>query len=163
MTKRLNQAMTALTQSYFDGTLAKGNCASCAVGNMVAHAHGKRVKRLDTPVELEKYIDNSDWKKGFFTVTETGEQRIFESGLIHPSFLFCIAPTGYAPLELQKIEYAFETSTTINGTNYHLHTPEEIDADQLTGLYAVVEVLCELDNIADPQEYKAMFTLPVIT
>jgi hypothetical protein len=35
-TKRFDNAIAALVKGYFEGTLMKGSCFSCAVGNMVA-------------------------------------------------------------------------------------------------------------------------------
>jgi hypothetical protein len=44
MTQRFEKAYNALYNAFMNGTLAKGTCAACAVGNIVADAMGAKIK-----------------------------------------------------------------------------------------------------------------------
>lgn len=46
MKTRFNKAIDALVHAYFTGTLAKGDCSFCAVGNIVAGAWNIKPKYL---------------------------------------------------------------------------------------------------------------------
>jgi hypothetical protein len=48
MTQRFKNAIDALVYAFFNDTLAKGTCAACAVGNIVAHGWGKKVASMIT-------------------------------------------------------------------------------------------------------------------
>lgn len=152
--ERFDNAIKALVQAFFDETLAKGNCAACAVGNMVASAWGQKVGSDLREVACGP-INNSSWNNLF--TTSDGVQF---KGL---SFInsdddgeLAIYPTGYSAEELAKVEYAFETNTSLEWRHYRVSHKSEIMEDQFKGLMAVVDVLCEIDNI-DPVPYKKMF------
>ncbi len=139
--ERFNRALKALVKGYFDGTLEKGDCSMCAVGNMVGLA--------DDCFTLPK------WRYVFVT-NEKGYQH-FDLSNYRDGAKDQIDSTGYTPFELARVEKAFESSTEIRGFSYPLHTDQAIDQDQLNGLMAVVDVLCEIDNITDPRPYREMF------
>lgn len=75
-----------------------------------------------------------------------------------------IQRTGYTQEQLMKVEFAFETNTTIDAIDYRNHTDEEIKEDQFHGLCAVMDVLAEIDGI-DSTSFKEAFeyTMPEFT
>lgn len=95
-TPRLEQAFTWLTQAFFEGTLAKGSCAHCAVGNITAKANGIKTKfkptvgghigsESDVPMEyymreLKAGITNKPghtiWTRLFMTDDRHGKQKV---------------------------------------------------------------------------------------
>lgn len=152
--KRFNDAIDALVKGYIHGTLAKGACAACAVGNIVAKGIN-----CDIVVNQDGGFDwigeVSLWSNVFMTRSD-GKQRVdpvFYFGSIKDQ----IDSTGYTWQELARVERTFEQNTKISFENYQHVTPEEIDKDQLNGLYAVVDVLCEIEGIKEVEEYKLMF------
>lgn len=166
MTDRFKNAVDALVYAFFNDTLAKGKCSACAVGNMIAHAHGKKVGKGLNPVIIREivskdgesfYLTNRHW--GFAFSTSGGSQCVSEYELESIDFLYSIKPTGYSTSELMKIEFAFETSSLIHQSSYFEHTKSEIMQDQYNGLMAVLDVLCEIEGIEDPSEYKELFTI----
>lgn len=158
MATRFNNAINALVQAFFNDTLAKDSCAACAVGNMVAYGFGKKLNpcNLNETVRSKDGVDNRAWIKAFYTAN--GQQKFFREAFVDSGVLTCARATGYSVRELAKVEYAFETNTRIVAIDYGLHTKSEIMQDQYNGLMAVVEVLCELEGIEDPAEYKELFT-----
>jgi hypothetical protein len=160
MTTRFKNAIDALVHSFFNDTLAKGTCQACAVGNMVAYGFGKK-KTSITSDAAKDGVGNHMWKVAFYTNGDTGIQKINEESFDYQAVRVCCEATGYSPLELAKVEYAFEISTKIDWIDYRNHSKEEVMQDQYNGLMAVVDVLCEIEGIEDPAEYKQLFEVPV--
>lgn len=162
MTQRFERAYNALVKAFFEGTLAKGICAACAVGNIVGDAMGGTVsiagyycncrnKEGDT-------IDNSFWS--YLFCTADGDQRrdfynTDETTINTKDRLLTL--TGYEAEELARVEYAFETNSLIKYKKYDFYTEQEILEDQYNGLAAVVDVLCELDGMENATSYKQKF------
>ncbi|MGA9651938.1 hypothetical protein [Pedobacter sp.] len=157
MTKRFKNAIDALVYAFFNDTLAKSECSACAVGNIVAHAFGKKLnpERLDFSVRNDNGTPNDAWGQAF--ATDWGYQDIVKSKLKDARVLECINSTGYSVLEMAKVEKAFESNTKIRYSAYDNHSKDEIMQDQYKGLMAVVSVLCEIEGIEDPSEYKELF------
>ena len=44
MTERISKAIDIFLDAVNNGTLAKGTCIACAVGNLVAHGMGGEIK-----------------------------------------------------------------------------------------------------------------------
>lgn len=59
MTERFQKAYDALVNAFFDGTLAKGTCKACAVGNIVGAACGATIKYNKRYGEFSSDKDNS--------------------------------------------------------------------------------------------------------
>lgn len=154
MTTRFKNAIDALVYAFFNDTLAKGICTCCAVGSIVAAGFGKKVNGA-FPVYNENGTPNSAWGNAFQT-TEIG-QTFRKTYFSDPEVLECVIPTGYSILELARVEKAFEENTEIDWINYPRFTKEEITQDQYNGLLAVVDILCEIEGIQDPTEYKELF------
>lgn len=157
MTKRFEFAYNALVQAFFDGTLAKGTCTACAVGNMVAAANDFSIERIETEDEIMFECDYTveQWSNLFFTTSQRQWRRGHATKDEDVKIaLSLIEKTGYSEDELAKIEFAFETHTQILSGIYHKHSEQEILEDQYNGLCAVFEVLCKLDNV-EGVDYKA--------
>lgn len=133
-TERFNRAYNALIRAYFEGTLAKGTCAACAVGNICADAIGVKL----IPGDFANYGDNAQWMWLFhFRPSIENMNRA----------ILLISRTGYSVEEITVIESAFEFGASIAYMRYDEFGEQQILEDQFNGLSAVVDVLCELDNV----------------
>lgn len=154
-TERFDRAIKALVSAFFDATLAKSNCAACAVGNIVGEAIGTPkddiVKSMDCNTDYMS--ENIEWANVF--CSSDGYQMIRSEKYMGDAKKQ-IDATGYLWRQLAKVEEAFEGNTIIRCRHYHRYTKQEIMADQFNGLMAVVDVLCEIEGY-DPEPYKKMF------
>lgn len=162
MTTRFNNAINALVQAFFTDTLAKGTCTACAVGNICAAAMGAKVvpymgfSHIFQAVKYGIPVFNDVWQYAFVTTTDGIQKRGNLLGIPECTYTL-IAATGYDIDELARVEYAFETNTQLVFDDYPFHTKAEIMEDQYNGLMAVVNVLCEIEGIEDPTEYRQLF------
>lgn len=166
MTKRFERAYNALVNAFFDGTLAKGSCYACAVGNIVGDAQGGTIKRETMTFGSGKEVllfscttRSNFWSKLFITTCgiRGGQLRMYNGE--HPTSLQedeikeymerLEGLTGYSTEEMAEIEYAFETNTQIRYENYLSSSEQEILEDQFNGLSAVVDLLLQFDGIED--------------
>lgn len=152
--ERFNNAIDALVTGFFNGTLAKGNCAACAVGNIVAKGLGGKVTKDKGGFECS--VANRGWTSVFMSHSD-GTQTVTPYYYILDSKIQ-IDSTGYDWMELAKVESAFEKNTKILFTVYYKCSKEQIMADQYSGLMAVVDVLCEIEGIEEAQEIKEAFS-----
>jgi hypothetical protein len=127
-----------LYAAYFNDTLEHGNCAACAVGNMVAAGCGYSViKDMQGKSAWNTDGPRYSWNNLFTTVN--GQQSVHNLYRQDPYVRYEIASTGYPWYELAKIEYAFETADA--GTNEEDY--------MFNGLVAVLEVLKQLHEVED--------------
>lgn len=177
--ERFNRALTALVQAFFNDTLANGACSACAVGNIVAYAHGVKITKEDIQNIANGNRDNAPEhaKWSFLGITcrmrDAKTNEITKKQYIHnypvsdkifvlsrpdqiERALQIIIPTGYSEEEIMRIEYAFESNSEIHIQDYKNHSKKEIMEDQFKGLMAVVEELCKIDDL-DAVEYKKAF------
>jgi hypothetical protein len=157
MKERFKKAYEALYRAWENNTLAKNTCTACAVGNIVAAAQGGVITKVhnemvDSRISFICNTRNNFWDQLF--VTSYGEQDIYKNPVLEEE-LFKL--TGYTAYELAKVEYAFETNTKINFNRYNRFTQKEIEEDQFKGLMAVMDVLIELDEVKEGNEYKQNF------
>ena len=134
MKNRFETAVSKLVKAFFDGTLSKGNCSACAVGNMCDG--------------YTQWFDvfGSDCIDGPFTKPENYNGYAQE----------VIDKTGYTWRELASVEKAFESNTLLRvGVQFHF-TKKQIMQDQYNGLMAVVDVLCDIEGI-EATETKKLF------
>lgn len=147
--KRFDNAISALVSGYLNGTLAKGSCMACAVGNMVAKGLGLKARLLS---------DDSfgDWANVFCTNYGIQEIKHFNYRSMAKKE---IDSTGYKWYELALVEKVFEENTKIYWFEYGVFSEKEIDQDQLKGLYAVVDTLCEIEGYSNEKanECKELF------
>lgn len=151
MTPRIQKAIDIFLDAINNGTLAKSNCAACAVGNLTAAAIGYK------PV-LDHWNNqpNAGWEALFFTKTNGKQMLNYGSDREIEQAEILISKTDFSKEELMQIEYAFETNTKILWGNYWLADKEKIRADQIRGLEAVVKVMLTFDDCKD--EVKEVFT-----
>ncbi len=145
---RFTSAYDSLIASFFDGTLSKGYCTTCAIGNIVARAQGIIPTRNNKIFDMSKHLKVSFWALLF--LTSNGHQdKFYEKGGCHEEMNRLKDITGYTAEELAKVEWVFEQNTKIYQFNYPSYSEQEILEDQYNGLCAVFEVLCRLDGIID--------------
>jgi len=147
MTQRFKRAYNALVDAYFNDTLECADCSACAVGNIVAAGIGGTVTKVfEEFYEFDIYEcdKGNDYWSDIFCGGEYGSEwdnnelceRLFND-------------TGYPKEELMMVEQLF-----IQGVSRCRGTKDERNYQ---GLCAVVEYLCKLDGIAEPETYKAKF------
>ena len=66
MTPRISKAINIFLEALKDGTLAKGTCTACAVGNLVAAGMDAKVYKEFGVFYCDK--DNSKWNQLFVTM-----------------------------------------------------------------------------------------------
>lgn len=153
MTATFENTVSILVKAYLEGTLLKGHCCACAVGNICASAVGAKI------IEVERWKGNysssgtADWDTGsprwasvFLTVEEDRQVRRPDRYVDEAKRQ--IDATGYTWQQLAKIEAAFEGA--MEGYN---------DATEFAGLMAVVDVLANIHGIdlAAAESAKLLF------
>ncbi len=156
MTERIQKAIDIFLDALNKGTLAKGTCRACAVGNLVAAGMGINIiptylSNGELEFEIDSPINNGDWGMLFSTVYD-GKQHIRIDNLNISFVQTCIRATDFTWQELAKIENAFERNTSISYENYHFHSNEEVRKDQIKGLEAVVKVMMTFDDVQEKVE-----------
>lgn len=156
ITKRIEKAIDIFLDAINEGTLAKGDCAACAVGNLCANAMGIRIIFNSSGSTLDE-APHQIWKRLFFTCNgiQTNKEPYYTPTQAAEAKQL-ISKTDFSRLELMKIEYAFESNTSIKGIHYWMHSKQEIRADQIRGLEAVVKVMLEFDDCKE--EVTEVFT-----
>lgn len=158
MTKRIENAINVFLDAINNGTLAKGTCVACAVGNLVAHGMGAKIYKevVEDWTSFNCDKENSHWSNLFRTAYDCQDvfHRKLDSNVIRN-----IESTEFKLSELMKIEFAFETNTKITFDRYTCHTESEIKQDQIKGLEAVIKVMMEFDN--DQFDIQEQFTSKV--
>lgn len=158
MEQRVENAINVFLNAIKEGTLAKGSCSACAVGNLVAHGVGGKLT-------VDKYGSiwcdriNSTWSRLFVTVF--GKQDIRLSRLDDVEIMCEIDSTEFTWKELASIEKAFECNTKIEANDYGEHTYSEILDDQIKGLEAVIKVMLSFSGDTKT-DIKEVFTDKVV-
>lgn len=139
MTNRVEKAINIFLDAINNGTLAKGTCTACAVGNLVANGLNHKIEL--TEIGLSK---NSMWSKVFYT-------NSFGKQLYRPEELLGLVKknidaTDFSVQELMEIEHVFEINTKINWEKYSNYSKNEIKQDQIKGLEAVIKVILEFEE-----------------
>jgi len=141
MTPRIQKAIDIFLDALNEGTLAKGTCAACAVGNLVAHGMGIKAQIPVDDIDFQKAKENEHWASVLF--------RFHGPHFLKDKGEKCVESTDFTKEELIHIEEAFEHNTKIFWDDYYKYSKQEIRADQLKGLEAVVEVMLQFDNQQD--------------
>ncbi len=152
ISKRIQNAIDVFLDALNEGTLAKGSCVACAIGNLVA-------KGLNGKITQNKYnfkcnIDNTAWSDLFYT--SEGEQILSIRKLDDKDVLKNINSTEFSWEELAKIEFTFETNTEIQHSKYNQFSKKEIRQDQIKGLEAIVQLMLTFDE--NKEDVKEVFT-----
>lgn len=135
-----------LVRAYMNDTLRHGDCAACAVGNIVAHRMGLSIvpdpEYVEEPQPFMMWSNGEYPNKGWYQVTRA------KSGYSENAMRQILA-SGYRPAHLRLIEYRFEKADPGRSS----------DQWMFNGLMAVVDVLCEIHgmNETEKQESKALF------
>ena len=125
--EKFNETISILVKAYLNDTLRHGDCAACAVGNLVSYG--------DKSTESSRIIK---WFNVFGTMRTATYCRQFEAPHnYHTEAKEVIDSTGYTWPELAKIEYAFESAPIGNND----------DEWMFNGLMSVVDVLAEIHGI----------------
>lgn len=151
-----------LVKAYLNGTLAHGDCAACAVGNIIAAKVGAKVDISDIDICGGEWIRNGNyltigWNEVF--VTREGQQLISPHNYFGQIKLQ-IDASGYSWQDLAKIEFAFESAEKPEGLDYAPHREECLNEEWMfNGLMAVVDVLAEIHGISleSKESAKALF------
>ena len=133
--KRLEDALIKLYNAFHNNELNPECCSACAVGNI---------------------LDNHDsWKH---LSDEHGSIQLSYVGRVHQRLGRKF--NGYSPLELLQIEKIFLEScgfiTPLSHYNQKPLNPTNKDV-LFNGLSAVVDFLCQLDNIENGMNYSKIF------
>ncbi len=148
ITERIQKAIDIFLDAINNGTLAKGTCAACAVGNLVGYEMDIKPEIVPTFLNGKTPRPNTHWMSVIRSCGEPTFSR--EEGKRQCDL------TDFSIEELNLIEQAFENNTTIMYFNYDRYTKEEIRADQIKGLEAVIKVMLEFDGQKD--DVKKVFT-----
>lgn len=156
MTKRFEKAYNALCQAFFNGTLAKGTCVACAIGNIVADAVGVKFDKLPISWADNLSLQFTEGFPSWWVVRDVCGYRPKESLNTEEKMIDgqVTVATGYTNEERCIIETVFEKTCRIPYDIYHLHNEQDILEDQYRGLCAVFDVLCKLDNVEVDYETK---------
>jgi len=143
MKAEFNNTVSILVKGYLSGTLYKGSCAACAVGNICAAALGVQVDPSD--LSDNGWVDSEEgpmWHHLFMTNAGGWQNRFYQQEDFEPE-LICnqmgieqAQKTGYTVSDLARIEKAFEGAEL--GYN---------DEASYAGLMAVVDVLADIHGI----------------
>jgi hypothetical protein len=145
-----HKTVDILTAAYFNDTLEHGNCAACAVGNMVAHGMNYKFTRKYGGLnwlEVDAYDETQvarNWFNVIFHRTQPNERQRQE-----------IESTGYDIYELTQIESAFENADEGDSSDEYM----------FNGLMAVIDVLDEIHENKDTaitEKSKKSFVKPVV-
>lgn len=155
MTPRIKKAIDIFLDAINNGTLIKGDCTKCAVGNLVRVGMGYGPEYRE-PNLGEEFIHGRDdksrkyinWSMIFCTMLN-GKQNFKEKTYPklfkkYPIIKQQIESTDFAVEELAKIEHTFERNAN--------NTKEGM----IKGLEAVVKVMLEFDECKD--DVKEVFT-----
>ena len=132
---RFDTAITKLYNAFHNNRLNPECCKQCAVGNI---------------------LDNTDsWKH---LSDHHGAIELNYLGKVHETLGRKF--NGYSPLELLKIEATFLKACGYTIPLHHKNNkpPNTTNKDVLfLGLVAVIEFLCQLDNVANILDYTRLF------
>ena len=134
-TKRFENAIKKLYLAFHNGYLNPECCQQCAVGNI---------------------LDKKDFWKHLSD--DHGSLKLNYTGIIHQNLGRRF--NGYSPLELLQIESEFLKGCGYELPYHHKHKRPTNPTDKnvlFNGLCAVVEILCQFDNIANVMDYSKLF------
>lgn len=152
MEQRISNAIDVFLDAINNGTLAKGSCAACAVGNLICKA-----KNIELTTKLLKSFNTNT---GYKSYADFSKKTNFPNKWYFNSVMGCLVDsfdTEFTGQELGLIEIAFEDNTYILGSRYYLYSKKEIRADQIKGLEAVVKVMLTFNNDTET-DVKEVFT-----
>ncbi len=147
-----NHSVSVLVKAYMQDTLQWGNCAACAVGNLIADACGftftstkewSLVWKGDDELNLAvAWLQKLNFEFGGRQMPQPNEEARANE---------LLNSTGYSHLELNEIERRFEEACCFDASSR--------DGRMFNGLMAVVDVLADIHGIdlKEKEEAKLMF------
>lgn len=149
-----------LVEAYMNGVLMHGNCAACAVGNIIAAKLRCKIAPFENAFGEEFY----SWERGGQQLTPVWG-LVFITGSDGPvqnpeayigNCKLQIDASGYSWQDLARIEVAFERAAHYDGNGKLLNAPDEAMFD---GLMAVTNVLAEIHgiNLEERESAKLLF------
>jgi hypothetical protein len=149
-----------LVEAYLNGVLMHGDCAACAVGNIISAKLGCKITSFDNEFGEPFYA----WKRGGHRLTPLWGM-VFVTGATGPvlnpkaymgNCKLQIDASGYSWQDLARIESAFERAANYNNEGELLNDREDA---VFNGLLAVVDVLSEIHHLdlSTREEAKLMF------
>lgn len=155
MTPRIQRAIDVFLDALNDGTLRKGDCTMCAVGNLCRAANIPEIFAggywKDTAIAIP-----GRWSYLFFTDVMGVVQEPLKIGPKVIEAKRVLSYLEFTEEEVREIEHTFETNTNILHIHYDDHTPEFIKQDQIKGLEAVIKVMLGFEKQKD--NVKEVFT-----
>jgi len=138
--EKFNDTVSILVNAYLNNELEHGNCAACAVGNIIASKRGvKPVLSCEMVANGGRYrfSDGSfpAWIDVFITRTRFSKQIFVLDGYIGEAKEE-IDLTGYSVFDLAKIEFAFERALN-----------QDTEERMFEGLMNCVDVLAEIHGV----------------
>lgn len=126
-------SVDVLVKAYFDGTLVHGDFCACAVGNLIASAHGASV----IPQRETIFKWSNGYPKWHLVFYSGLTEQKFNKHNYHGEIRDEIEATGYTLRNLMRIEAAFESTKTYP-------VPK---CEVFNGLMAVVDVLADIHGV----------------
>jgi hypothetical protein len=136
MQASFDNTVQILVKAFLEGTLAKHNCAACAVGNICAASLGVGFTK-DNVFGMEWAEQAPSWHSVFCTSFPSDKAQKTWPELYKGAAKEQIDATGYTWQELAQIEFAFETA----------HLDVHSDEAEFAGLMAVVDVLANIHGV----------------
>lgn len=146
MTQRVQKAIDIFLDALNEGTLAAGDCQKCAVGNLCRAAMVEN-KLAGCMASDWAFLFISGTKRPFYCSDMKQISRAKQ----------LISYTEFTEEELMQIEHTFERATFIKRVHYSGFSKEEIRADQIKGLAAVVQLMLTFDEDTTT-DVKEVFT-----
>lgn len=151
MKATFENTVSILVKAYLNDTLQHGDCAACAVGNIIAANIGAKVvpEKINCNGYWKRNHDNLTiaWNDVFMTPFRENQRFQLENykGQIKRQ----IDASGYSVHDLAKIEFAFERA---HNPEYNIRTdglPDDFLNPEwmFNGLMAVLDVLAEIHNV----------------
>jgi hypothetical protein len=135
--ERFTNAVTKLYDAFHSGKLNAMNCKKCAVGNI-----------------LDNYAGWDMFRDELGQLNETPLIYSFEE---QKKALEVIYSYGYSLKEIIKVEEVFLNAMRIKDLQKPKKYKKKDKERNYKGLCAVVEYLCELDNIPNILDYSSLF------
>lgn len=168
--QEFHHTVGVLVSAYLGDTLIAGSCTACAVGNICAAAVNDKISLYEDGNPYRESGKSPNWQKAFSTnysskascmVQYFGIAELANAGKTKLAQKYSelamadIAPTGYTPKELARVEYAFECACRIAGS------PKR---NVLAGLEAVIDVLADIHDVdlSVADGYKASCRNPLL-
>lgn len=154
ISKRIQKAIDIFLDAINNGTLAKGTCVACAVGNLVAHGMGAKIVWEDGQFKTTKhnYLWGDVILPGGLCMNLAAQIEVSRLGNMEDLIKEELQNVDFTLDELMSIERAFEANTRIDNTHYTYSPKDQIRADQIRGLEAVIKVMMTFEE--EPQTFS---------